>query len=165
MQMSENPMQDTSMGSGKNPMETEKHFLQMKWKIGNVQIDNPFVLAPMAGVTDLPFRILCKEQGAGLICMEMISAKAISFHNKNTIALMEIDPCEHPVSMQLFGSEPDLMADVAKSIEDRNFDILDINMGCPVPKVVNNGEGSALLKSPDLIEEIVRKCPLQSANR
>ena len=157
MQMSENPMQDTSMGSGKNPMETEKHFLQMKWKIGNVQIDNPFVLAPMAGVTDLPFRILCKEQGAGLICMEMISAKAISFHNKNTIALMEIDPCEHPVSMQLFGSEPDLMADVAKSIEDRNFDILDINMGCPVPKVVNNGEGSALLKSPDLIEEIVRK--------
>ena len=121
------------------------------------QIDNPFVLAPMAGVTDLPFRTLCKEQGAGLICMEMISAKAISFHNKNTIALMEIDPCEHPVSMQLFGSEPDLMAEVAKSIEDRDFDILDINMGCPVPKVVNNGEGSALLKNPNLIEEIVRK--------
>ena len=89
--------------------------------------------------------------------MEMISAKAISFHNKNTIALMEIDPCEHPVSMQLFGSEPDLMAEVAKSIEDRDFDILDINMGCPVPKVVNNGEGSALLKNPNLIEEIVRK--------
>ena len=132
-------------------------FMKMQWKIGNVQIDNPFVLAPMAGVTDLPFRILCKEQGAGLICMEMISAKAISFHNKNTIALMEIDPCEHPVSMQLFGSEPDLMAEVAKSIEDRDFDILDINMGCPVPKVVNNGEGSALLKNPNLIEEIVRK--------
>ena len=155
MQMSENPMQDTSMGSGKNPMETEKHFLQMKWKIGNVQIDNPFVLAPMAGVTDLPFRILCKEQGAGLICMEMISAKAISFHNKNTIALMEIDPCEHPVSMQLFGSEPDLMAEVAKSIEERPFDILDINMGCPVPKVVRNGEGSALMKNPKLVYEIV----------
>ena len=132
-------------------------FMKMQWKIGNVQIDNPFVLAPMAGVTDLPFRILCKEQGAGLIWMEMISAKAISFHNKNTIALMEIDPCEHPVSMQLFGSEPDLMAEVAKSIEDRDFDILDINMGCPVPKVVNNGEGSALLKNPNLIEEIVRK--------
>ena len=131
--------------------------MQMQWKIGNVQIDNPFVLAPMAGVTDLPFRVLCKEQGAGLICMEMVSAKAISFHNKNTIALMEVDPSEHPVSMQIFGSEPDLMADVAKSIEDRPFDILDINMGCPVPKVVNNGEGSALLKSPDLIEEIVRK--------
>ena len=88
--------------------------------------------------------------------MEMVSAKAISFHNKNTEALMEIDPGEHPVSMQLFGSEPDLMAEVAKSIEERPFDILDINMGCPVPKVVNNGEGSALLKNPKLIEEIVR---------
>lgn len=130
--------------------------MQMQWKIGDVQIDNPFVLAPMAGVTDLPFRTLCKEQGAGLICMEMISAKAISFRNKNTFSLMEIDPCEHPVSMQLFGSEPELMAEVAKSIEDREFDILDINMGCPVPKVVNNGEGSALLKSPDLIEQIVK---------
>lgn len=130
--------------------------MQMQWKIGDVQIDNPFVLAPMAGVTDLPFRTLCKEQGAGLICMEMISAKAISFRNKNTFSLMEIDSCEHPVSMQLFGSEPELMAEVAKSIEDREFDILDINMGCPVPKVVNNGEGSALLKSPDLIEQIVK---------
>ena len=139
------------------PVRARDPFMEMQWKIGNVQIDNPFVLAPMAGVTDLPFRTLCKEQGAGLICMEMISAKAISFHNKNTIALMEIDPCEHPVSMQLFGSEPDLMAEVAKSIEDRDFDILDINMGCPVPKVVNNGEGSALLKNPNLIEEIVRK--------
>ena len=124
------------------PVRAREPFMEMQWKIGNVQIDNPFVLAPMAGVTDLPFRTLCKEQGAGLICMEMISAKAISFHNKNTIALMEIDPCEHPVSMQLFGSEPDLMAEVAKSIEDRDFDILGIN---------------ALLKNPNLIEEIVRK--------
>lgn len=128
----------------------------MSWKIGNVRIENPFVLAPMAGVTDMPFRALCKEQGAGLICMEMISAKAISFHNKNTIALMKIDPCEHPVSMQLFGSEPELMAEVAKSIEDKDFDILDINMGCPVPKVVNNGEGSALLKNPELIVQIIK---------
>lgn len=128
----------------------------MSWKIGNVRIENPFVLAPMAGVTDMPFRTLCKEQGAGLICMEMISAKAISFHNKNTIALMKIDPCEHPVSMQLFGSEPELMAEVAKSIEDKDFDILDINMGCPVPKVVNNGEGSALLKNPELIVQIIK---------
>ena len=128
----------------------------MSWKIGNVRIENPFVLAPMAGVTDMPFRTLCKEQGAGLICMEMISAKAISFHNKNTIALMAIDPCEHPVSMQLFGSEPELMAEVAKSIEDKDFDILDINMGCPVPKVVNNGEGSALLKNPELIVQIIK---------
>ena len=145
------------MRTRNEPVRAREPFMEMQWKIGNVQIDNPFVLAPMAGVTDLPFRTLCKEQGAGLICMEMISAKAISFHNKNTIALMEIDPCEHPVSMQLFGSEPDLMAEVAKSIEDRDFDILDINMGCPVPKVVNNGEGSALLKNPNLIEEIVRK--------
>lgn len=130
---------------------------EMKWKIGNVEIPNRFVLAPMAGVTDLAFRRLCKEQGAGLLCMEMISAKAISYKNKNTRALMEIDPVEHPISMQLFGSEPELMAEVAKEIEEEPFDILDINMGCPVPKVVNNGEGSALLKTPDLIEEIVRK--------
>lgn len=129
--------------------------MQKQWKIGNVQMENPFVLAPMAGVTDLPFRRLCKEQGAGLICMEMVSAKAISFHNRNTEALMEIDACEHPVSMQIFGSEPELMAQVAAEIEERPFDILDINMGCPVPKVVNNGEGSALLKDPELIRKIV----------
>ena len=143
------------MQTRNEPVRAREPFMEMQWKIGNVQIDNPFVLAPMAGVTDLPFRTLCKEQGAGLICMEMISAKAISFHNKNTIALMEIDPCEHPVSMQLFGSEPDLMAEVAKSIEDRDFDILDINMGCPVPKVVRNGEGSALMKNPKLVYELV----------
>ena len=128
----------------------------MKWKIGTVEIPNRFVLAPMAGVTDLAFRRLCKEQGAGLLCMEMISAKAISYKNKNTRALMEIDPVEHPISMQLFGSEPELMTEVAKEIEEEPFDILDINMGCPVPKVVNNGEGSALLKNPDLIVKIVK---------
>ena len=130
--------------------------MEMRWKIGSVEIENPFVLAPMAGVTDLPFRKLCKEQGAGLICTEMVSAKAISFHNKNTESLMEIDPLEHPVSLQLFGSEPELMAEVAKSIEERPFDILDINMGCPVPKVVNNGEGSALLKDSELIGRIIK---------
>ena len=131
--------------------------MQMQWKIGNVQMENPFVLAPMAGVTDLAFRKLCKEQGAGLLCMEMVSAKAISFKNKNTQALMEIHESEHPVSLQLFGSEPELMAEVAKSIEERPFEILDINMGCPVPKVVNNGEGSALLKNPELIRKIVKE--------
>ena len=130
--------------------------MDLRWKIGNVEIENPFVLAPMAGVTDLAFRRLCKEQGAGLICMEMISAKAISYHNKNTKALMEIDPVEHPVSMQLFGNEPELMAQVAASIEEQPFDILDINMGCPVPKVVNNGEGSALLKDPERISRIIK---------
>lgn len=127
-----------------------------KWKIGSVEIGNPFVLAPMAGITDLPFRLLCKEQGAGLLYTEMVSAKAISYHNRNTVSLMETDPKEHPVALQLFGSEPELMGEVAKSIEDQPFDILDINMGCPVPKVVNNGEGSALLKDPALIREIIK---------
>ncbi|MCI5700668.1 MAG: tRNA dihydrouridine synthase DusB [Lachnospiraceae bacterium] len=126
-------------------------------KIGNVTMENPFVLAPMAGVTDLPFRILCKEQGAGLICMEMISAKAIQFNNKNTFELMEIDEREHPISLQLFGSDPDVISEMAKRIEERPFDILDINMGCPVPKVAGNGEGSALMKNPKLIGQIVEK--------
>ncbi|MCR5251947.1 MAG: tRNA dihydrouridine synthase DusB [Lachnospiraceae bacterium] len=125
-------------------------------KIGNVTIEKPVILAPMAGVTDLPFRILCKRMGAGLLCMEMVSAKAIHYRNKNTEALMAIDERERPVSLQLFGSEPELMAEVAKSIEDRPFDILDINMGCPVPKVVNNGEGSALMKDPELAARIVK---------
>ena len=129
----------------------------MKLKIGSVTLDNNLILAPMAGVTDLPFRLLCKEQGAGLICTEMISAKAIHFKNKNTESLMEIDERERPVSLQLFGSDPDLMADIAAQIDHRNFDILDINMGCPVPKVVNNGEGSALMKNPRLVHEIIRK--------
>lgn len=129
----------------------------MELKIGNVRLENPYILAPMAGVTDLPFRLLCKEMGAGLICMEMVSAKAISFHNKNTEKLMEIEEKERPVSMQLFGSETDLIAKMAAQIEERPFDILDLNMGCPVPKVVNNGEGSALMKNPKLAAEIVRK--------
>ena len=124
-------------------------------KIGNVVMDNPLVLAPMAGVTDLPFRLLCKEQGAGLICMEMVSAKAIYYKNKNTESLLEIDPREKPVSLQLFGSDPEIMAQMAHQIEERPFDILDINMGCPVPKVVNNGEGSALLKDPAQVRKIV----------
>lgn len=129
----------------------------MKLTIGNVELDNQVILAPMAGVTDLPFRLLCKEQGAGLLCMEMVSAKAIYYHNKNTEELMEIRPEECPVSLQLFGSDADIMAEMAKRIEERPFAILDINMGCPVPKVVNNGEGSALMKNPKLVEEIVSK--------
>ena len=128
-----------------------------KLKIGNVELENPLVLAPMAGVTDLPFRLLCKEQGVGLICMEMISAKAIYYRNKNTESLLEIHPQETPVSMQLFGSDADIMSEMAKKIEERPFSILDINMGCPVPKVVNNGEGSALMKNPKLVREIVSK--------
>lgn len=124
-------------------------------KIGNVTLENPLILAPMAGVTDLPFRLLCKEQGVGLIGMEMVSAKAIYYKNKNTESLLEIDPKETPVSLQLFGSDPKIMSEMAKQIEERPFSILDINMGCPVPKVVNNGEGSALMKNPKLVGEIV----------
>lgn len=128
-----------------------------KLQIGNVILDNNLILAPMAGVTDLPFRLLCRQQGAGLVCMEMVSAKAIYYHNKNTEELMEIHPDERPASLQLFGSDPDIISEMAKKIEDRPFAILDINMGCPVPKVVNNGEGSALMKNPKLVEEIVTK--------
>ena len=129
----------------------------MKLTIGNVELKNNVILAPMAGVTDLPFRVLCKEQGAGLLCMEMVSAKAIYYGSKNTEELMKISPAEMPVSLQLFGSDADIMADMAKKIEEKPFAVLDINMGCPVPKVVNNGEGSALMKNPKLAEEIITK--------
>lgn len=128
-----------------------------KLVIGNVTLDNPYILAPMAGVTDLPFRLLCKEQGAGLLCMEMVSAKAIQFKNRNTQSLLRIHPEEQPVSLQIFGSDPDVMSEIAKEIEELPFDILDINMGCPVPKIVRNGEGSALMKDPKLVEKIVSK--------
>ena len=128
-----------------------------KLQIGNVTLENNLILAPMAGVTDLPFRLLCKEQGAGLLCMEMVSAKAILYKNKNTEELLTIDPRENPVSLQLFGSDPDIMGEIAKQIEERPFDILDINMGCPVPKVVNNGDGSALMKNPLLAGKIIEK--------
>ncbi len=124
-------------------------------KIGQVELANSYILAPMAGVTDLPFRLLCKEQGAGLLCMEMISAKALQYKNKNTKALLSIHPDEYPVSLQLFGSDPQIISEQAKRIEELPFQILDINMGCPVPKVVKNGEGSALMKNPKLVYEIV----------
>lgn len=123
--------------------------------IGNVKLDNPYILAPMAGVTDLPFRLLCKEQGAGLLCMEMVSAKALQYKNRNTKALLSIHPKEYPVSLQLFGSDPHIISEQAKRIEELPFQILDINMGCPVPKVVKNGEGSALMKNPKLVYDIV----------
>ena len=124
-------------------------------KIGNVLLENSYVLGPMAGVTDLPFRLLCKEQGAGLLCMEMVSAKGIFYNNKNTESLLQIHPEEIPVSLQLFGSDPKIVSEMAKRIEERPFSILDINMGCPVPKVVRNGEGSALMKNPKLVYELV----------
>lgn len=124
-------------------------------QIGNVKIDGKLVLGPMAGVTDLPFRVLCKEQGADLIYTEMVSAKGIMYNNKNTEALLQVEEKERPVALQLFGLDPKIMSEQAKRIEHRNFDIVDVNMGCPVPKVVNNGEGSALMKNPELIGEIV----------
>ncbi len=125
--------------------------------IGDVKLSNPLILAPMAGVTDLPFRLLCKEQGVGLVCMEMISAKAIAFRNRNTKKLMQIHPKERPVSLQLFGSDPEIISEIAREIEEEPFDILDINMGCPVPKIVGNGEGSSLMKNPKLVEQIISK--------
>ena len=124
--------------------------------IGNVTLDNSYILGPMAGVTDLPFRLLCREQGAGLTVTEMISAKAITYGNRRTGELMRTRrPEETPLSLQLFGHEPEVIAEAAERIEGEAFDILDLNMGCPVPKIVNNHEGSYLMKDPDLIERIV----------
>lgn len=125
--------------------------------IGGVRLDHRVILAPMAGVSDLPFRLLCREQGAAMVCTEMISAKAILYGNKNTEALMAIHPKEGPVSLQLFGSDPEIVSEMAKRIEERPFAVLDLNMGCPVPKVVNNGEGSALMKNPVLAGAIIEK--------
>lgn len=124
-------------------------------KIGTVNIENNVILAPMAGVTDLPFRLLCKEQGCGMLYTEMVSAKAILYNNKNTEELLKVTPDENPIAVQLFGSDPQIMADMAKRIEERPFDTIDVNMGCPVPKVVNNGEGSALMKDPILVGKII----------
>ena len=126
-----------------------------KLTIGNVTLDNPVILAPMAGVTDLPFRLLCREMGAALVCMEMVSAKAIYYNNKNTEELLQVHPDEIPASLQLFGSDPDILAAMAARIEERPYSFIDLNMGCPVPKVVNNGEGSALMKNPRLVEQIL----------
>ncbi|MDO5402969.1 MAG: tRNA dihydrouridine synthase DusB [Eubacteriales bacterium] len=125
-------------------------------RIGNVEVKQNVVLAPMAGVTDLPFRLLCKEQGCGLLYSEMVSAKAILYGNKNTYGLMKVTERENPIALQLFGSDPEIMGDMARKVaEETTFDIIDVNMGCPVPKVVNNGEGSALMRNPLLVGQIV----------
>ena len=126
-------------------------------KIGNVEIENSLALGPMAGVTDLPFRLLCKEQGCGILYSEMVSAKAILYKNKNTDVLLNIDKREHPVGIQLFGSDPDIMAEIGSRVAEGDCDFIDINMGCPVPKIVNNHEGSYLLTQPKLVEEILTK--------
>ncbi len=123
--------------------------------IGGVSLSNNLILGPMAGVCEPPFRVLCRKAGAGLVCMEMVSAKAICYKNKNTTKLLEIDPEERPVSLQLFGSDPEAMAQAAREIEDLPWDILDINMGCPVPKVFKNGDGSALMANPVLAGQVI----------
>ena len=125
-------------------------------KIGNLELENNVFLAPMAGVTDLPFRILCKEMGCGLVYSEMVSAKGILYDNKNTTELLEIDPKERPVAVQLFGSDPEILGVMAKKIEQYPIDIIDVNMGCPAPKIVKNGEGSCLMKTPELVGKIVK---------
>jgi len=124
-------------------------------KIGSVMLENSYILAPMAGVSDLPYRLLCHEQGVGLAATEMVSAKAIMHNNKNTHKLLEIHPEEKRVSLQLFGSDPTIISEMAKRIEELPFSILDINMGCPMPKIFNNGDGAALMKSPKLVYDIV----------
>ena len=120
-----------------------------------IDLRNKLILAPMAGVTDLPFRLLCKEQGCDILYTEMVSAIAILYKNKNTEPLMQYEPMEHPIGLQLFGSDPQIMADMACQVQERGYDFIDINMGCPVPKIVNNNEGSALMKQPKLVGEII----------
>ncbi|HHV60143.1 MAG TPA: tRNA dihydrouridine synthase DusB [Clostridiaceae bacterium] len=125
-------------------------------QIGSVTIDNRVFLAPMAGVTDMPFRVLCKEQGAGLVYTEMVSAKGMHYNSERTYRIAEINPEEKPCAIQIFGSDPGIMAEIAAELNNSEADIIDINMGCPTPKITKNGEGSALMKTPDLAGKIVK---------
>ena len=134
----------------------------MKLTIGNVTLDHNVILGPMAGVTDLPFRLLCKEQGCGLTVTEMVSAKAILYGNKNTKELLETDPAEEPVSVQLFGSDPEIMGEISARLSEGPYAFIDVNMGCPVPKIVNNGEGSALMKDIPRAEAVLKAMVRQS---
>lgn len=129
----------------------------MKWKIGNVEIDNQVVLAPMAGFSNTTFRSICKEMGAGLVVAEMVSDKALLYESKKTYDLLKMREEERPISQQIFGSDIDSLSKAAKIIEEyMHPDIIDINMGCPVPKIVKNKSGSYLLKDIEKIKEIVR---------
>ncbi len=125
-------------------------------KIGNLELKNKVFLSPMAGVTDLPFRLICKEQGCGLLYTEMINGKALCYDDENTKKMLKIEEEEHPVAVQIFGSEPEFMGRAVEIMNDYSNEILDINMGCPAPKVVKNGDGSALMKNPKLAEEVLR---------
>ncbi len=124
-------------------------------KIGNIELKYGLALGPMAGVTDMTYRMLCRAQGCELTYTEMVSAKAILYKNKNTNELLEAHESDRPIAVQLFGSDPEIMADIAMQVAERDIDIIDVNMGCPVPKIVNNGEGSALMKNPSLIYSIL----------
>ncbi|MER2138792.1 MAG: tRNA dihydrouridine synthase DusB, partial [Succiniclasticum sp.] len=124
-------------------------------KIGNIALDAPIALAPMAGISDLPYRVICRKFGCGLTVSEMVSAKGLLYKNEKTFAMLQIDEAERPTAIQLFGSVPEELAEAAKIVEGRGADIIDFNMGCPVPKVVNNGEGSALMKTPVLAGRIL----------
>lgn len=124
--------------------------------IGNVKLENPFLLAPLAGVTDSSFRRICRQMGAAMVYTEMVSGKGLYYKDKNTDSLLKTYEDELPVAYQVFGSEPEILAYTARELADRPNAILDINMGCPVPKIVKNGEGSALLKNPDLIYKLVQ---------
>jgi tRNA-dihydrouridine synthase B len=124
-------------------------------KIGNIELDSPVALAPMAGISDLPYRVICRRFGCGLTVSEMVSAKGLLYKNEKTFAMLQIDEAERPTAIQLFGSVPEELAEAARIVEDRGADIIDFNMGCPVPKVVNNGEGSALMKTPELAGKIL----------
>ena len=125
-------------------------------KIGNIETKNNIFLAPMAGVTDLVFRVICKEMDCGMVYSEMVSAKGVQHNNKNTKELLKVDERERPVAMQMFGSDPEIMAEMARKLNEyEDIDILDINMGCPAPKIVKNGEGSALTLNPKLVGEII----------
>ena len=125
-------------------------------RIGSLELRNPFILGPMAGVTDHAFRLLCHEMGAALVCTEMVSANAIKYGNRKTMEFIDIREDERPVSMQIFGPDPETMALAVDRLRSLPYDILDINMGCPMPKIVNNGEGSALMRNPKLAGEIIR---------
>lgn len=134
--------------------------------IGNITLDNPFILAPLAGYTDLPFRLLCKQFGAGLVVSEMISCHGLFYKQPKTFAMLTSTPEEQPISFQLFGSDPEIMAEATKILSDLNPDIIDVNMGCPVKKVTKNGSGAALMGTPDLAQKLISvvvensKCPV-----
>ena len=128
-----------------------------KLKIGSVELRNNLALAPMAGITNAAFRSLCIEGGAGLVVSEMVSAESIRYGNKKTLKLLEIYPCEHPIAIQLFGSNPDSMALAAREAEKLGADMIDINAGCPVKKVLRSGSGAALMKEPAILEAVIKK--------